>query len=227
MARTNTTVIASTNGLDSKGWLDRRTPHVISGSVVVTHGTCFANLPISIPARTRVIWARLSNQTTVAVTGGVGATAATGTGTAPNAYALVGWPTTNTAPLTAPPTTSSVTFANASGTNGGIIAMAISTASAATARGVTFCERSVGNYGTNACVFQNTNTTPAYAALVPVLTSSTNSYAYQANGTNSARTSTDLSQGVFGTVTASGVLTSTSGVYFELYCEEFVEVSGT
>lgn len=229
MARTNTTIIASTNGSTSLGWYDRNERRVISGSVVITHGTCFATLPVSIPPRARVIWARLSNQTTVAVTGGIGATAATGTGTAPatNGYAAVAWPTTGTAALTAPPTTASVTFANGSGTNGAILAVMTSTASAQTARGPAFCERQVGAFGTNACIFQNTNTTPAYVALVPVLTSSTNSYAYQANGTNSARTSTDLSQGVFGTVTASGVLTSTSGVYFELFIEDFLETSGT
>lgn len=227
MARTNTTVIASTNGNESKGWYDRRVAKSHSGSIVITHGTCFANTPLAIPPRSRVVWARLSNQTTVAVTGGVGATAATGTGTAPGGYALVAWPTTATASVTAPPTTASVTFANGTGTNGAILAVMPSTASSQTARGPAFCERQQSIYGTNASIFQNTNTTPAYCALIPMLTSSTNSYAYQANGTNSARTSTDLSQGVFGTGTVSGVLTSTSGVYYELYIESFDEVSGT
>ncbi len=225
MARTNTTIIGGTNGFDSGGWYDRRKAHTLSGSVVITHGTAFATLPVTIPPRARVIWARLSNQTTVPVTGGIGTAAGS---TIADGYGIIGWPTTGTAQLTSPPSTASVTFANATGTNGGIILVQTASASAATARGVPLSEKVAGSYGTNAGIFQNTNTTPAYLALVPVLVSSTNSYAYNAIGTNSARTATNTSSGgVFGTATVSGVTTNTSSVYFEIYCEEFAEVSGT
>lgn len=212
MARTNTTIIYSTNGNDSLGWYDRRKAHVFSGNVTINTGAPFATLPVTVPPRSRVIWARLSNQTTVPVTGGIGTTT-----TAPGGYAIVGWPTTATTPVTAPPSTASVTFANASGTNGGIIALAISTASAVTANGAPICERVAGVYGTNAYVFQNTNTTPAFLALVPCFTNSTGSYAYQANGTASTAAGT---QGAFGTSTTLSTAT-TYTAQFELYVEEF------
>ena len=221
MARTNTTFIGSTNGSDSLGWYDRRKAHTLSGSVVITHGTAFATLPVTIPPRSKVIWARLSNQTTVPVTGGIGTAAGS---TIADGYGVIAWPTTATTQLTSPPSTASVTFANGTGTNGGILLVQTSTSSAATARGVTLTEKVAGSFGTNACAFANTNTTPAYVALVPVLVSSTNSYAYNAIGTNSARTATNTSSGgVFGTATVSGVTTNTSSVYFEIYCEEFSE----
>lgn len=212
MARTNTTLIYSTNGSDSLGWYDRRKAHTISCNVTINTGSPFASLPVTVPPRSRVIWARLSNQTTIPVTGGIGTTT-----TAPGGYALVGWPTTATTPLTAPPSTASVTFANASGTSGGVIALAVSTTSAATALGAPICERVAGVYGTNAYVFQNTNTTPAYLALVPAFTNSTGSYAYQANGTASTAAGT---QGAFGTSTSISTAT-TYTAQVELFCEEF------
>lgn len=216
MARTNTTVIYSTNGSDSTGWYDRRKAHTLSGNVTINTGVPFATLPVTVPPRSRVIWARLSNQTTIPVTGGIGTTT-----TAPAGYAIVGWPTTATAPLTAPPSTASVTFANGNSTNGGMIALAVSTASAQTALGAPICERVSGVYGTNAHVFQNTNTTPAYLALVPCFTNSTGSYAFQANGTASTAAGT---QGAFGSSTTLSTAT-TYTARFELYVEEFPIVS--
>ena len=211
MARTNTTLIYSTNGNDSQGWYDRRRAHTISGSVTVNTGTCFASLPIGIPARSRVIWARLTNQTTVPVTGGIGTTT-----TAPTGYALIGIPTTATASVTAPNQTNSVPATNQGMfvTNGGVIQIATNTTSAQTSMGVPACE---GRYGTNAYIFQNTNTVPAYMALVPCFTAATSSFAWQANGTNSSGLAT---AGSFGTSTTLSTATTYTVIY-ELFCEEF------
>ena len=141
-----------------------------------------------------------------------------GNGTAPTNYALVAFPSTNSSPLTAPPSTASQSFPNGvTNTNGMLIQVGPGTASSATSRGAPECERVAGKFGTNAGICQNTNSSDAFMCLLPVLGTS---YIFQNAGTVATATNTGV--GIFGTGTSTS--TNTYTVQVELFIEDYEEV---
>lgn len=133
--------------------------------VTVTHGSSIQALGFNVPAKSRIIHSHVRNVgTNNAVSGAIG-------GTAPNAIALVMFPTSNaaaTAVLTASPTTASQS--NPGGTNGYMLAITPGTGTSET-NGVWRGQPLIETMATNA-PGRNMNPVDAFLALVPAHTSS-------------------------------------------------------
>lgn len=188
-------------GYKSYGWYNGRNCAVIRQRIKPTQGSPFMPLNATLAGRGRILWAEVVTQTAVSV-------AATGDGTnTANSYAIAMFPTTGTAPLTAPPTTG--TQSNPAGTNGYLVLQTPGLTTAATnqARGVPLI---FGTVATSQCV--NTNTVPALLGVLPAFTNS-NRISYVGTGTANFR---------FGTDTTTTITTDTCGVIdVTLYVEEF------
>lgn len=160
--------------------------------LTITHGQSIIACGANVPARSRVVWSHVRNAVTNnAVSGAIG-------GTAPNAIALMMFPTSNaaaTSVLTASPTTASQS--NPGGTNGYMLAITPGTGTSET-NGVWRGPPLIETMATNAPGV-NRNPVAAFLAVVPAHTSSNrvqvNSAAtdsgYYFGTTNAANTSSD------------------------------------
>ena len=145
----------STTAKLSRGFFDGRRVNVIRQTVQPTTGSALATLGQSLPANAKILWARISNQTSCAVTGGVN------TYTSLGGIALIAQPTTATAAATAALSTASQTFPSfASATSAMLIQVNPSTASAQTNRGTPLVEN-YKEFATNINVASNAYTVPA------------------------------------------------------------------
>lgn len=200
----------STTAKQSRGFFDGRRVNVIRQTVQPTTGSALATLGINLPVNAKILWARITSQTTCAVTGGVN------TYTVLGGIALIAQPTTASQAVTAALSTASQTFpAFASATSAMMIAVLPSTASAQTNRSTPLTEN-YKEFATNINVASNAYTVPALLGLVPYLGSGTNSYGIQikTGGTNSGA--------VFGTTTSTDTNTVGS-LNVEIYFDDFLE----
>lgn len=149
----------------NEGWYGGFKRRTFRQRVTVTHGSSIQALGFNIPAKAKVVWAHIRNAgTNNAVSGAIG-------GTAPNALALMMFPTSNaaaTSVLTAAPSTASAS--NPSGTNGYMLAITPGTGTSETNgifRGPPLIETMV-----TGAPAVNRNPVDAFLALVPAHTSS-------------------------------------------------------
>jgi len=197
-----------TQGYVNQGWYNGRKATTVRQRVTATHAAQFVTLNYTLPPRARIIWAEILTQTNVLLS-----TQGDGTSTA-GAVALMFFPTTGTAVLTAPPTTG--TQSNPAGTNGYLFlqtpGITTSTSSAssdtnAQSRGVPLI---FGTVATNNAV--NTQTVGAMVAIVPASTSN-NRVNFNSTNTVNLR---------FGTDTSTTTNTNTCGTFdVTLYVEEY------
>jgi len=155
----------STTFESSAAWYSGRKAIRYRQRVTLTHGQSIIACGFNIPAKSRVIHSHVRNAgTNNAVSGAIG-------GTAPNAVALVMFPTSNaaaTSVLTASPTTASQS--NPGGTNGYMLAITPGTGTSET-NGVWRGPPLIETMATNAPGV-NRNPVDAFLALVPAHTSS-------------------------------------------------------
>lgn len=165
----------------------------------------FIGLDFLVPPGARVVHAHVRNAAVATVTGAIG-------GTAPNAVALMMFPTSNaavTAPLTAPVSTASAS--NPAGTNGYMLAITPGTGTSET-NGVFRGAAAMETMQTSVPA-RNNNPVGAYLALCPAHTSS--------NRVQINTAATDSGY-FFGTLTNTATSTNTAGtVDVVLYVESF------
>lgn len=137
--------------------------------VNVTGAAAYVTLAQNLPGRANIVWAEILTNTAVQVTGNDATSTA-------NCYALVMYPTTATAAVTAPPSTA--TQSNPTGTNGQMVLISggLTTALTDGARGSPLA---FGTTKSNRA--ENIYTSPALLVLQPAFTNSNRVYP---NGTS-------------------------------------------
>jgi hypothetical protein len=191
-----------TQGYVNQGWYNGRKATTVRQRCNLVHGSAFFTLNYALPPRSRLVWAEVLTQTTVAATGNDGTSTA-------NCYALVVSPATAnaTAALTQPQT---ATMSNAPGGTSGYLALitpGLTTDATNQTRSIPLV---FGTTATNQVI--NTNTSAA--ALITLQPAFTNSNRLYASGTSGF---------VFGTSTASTTTNTAGGgiVDVTLYIEEY------
>lgn len=224
----------STTAKISRGWFDGRRVNVLRQTVTPTFGQNFVTLGATLPPNARVLWWRLTNQTTVAVSTGTVQGIGTYTGTYVQGYALVAQPTTATQSATAPLSTDSQinnpSFLSA--TSLMVIGAIQSTASAQTARGTPLVEN-YQQFRTFNLPCTNYFTVPALLGLTPTIFAATAqagaiypAYSTVNYGVQYKSAGTVTVGGAFGTITDTNTSTNTVGtISVELFFEDYQEYS--